>query len=126
MSLAGRANDALPHVDRAIRLNPLYPPHYLYQMGLARFVLGQYEQAAEALERAAAFNPEDRWSLRLLLAVYGLMDREGTADLFERAQQSFYGMDVLTVSSVAFWYPFRNPAIAEQLRKGLVKAGVPD
>jgi hypothetical protein len=35
-------------------------------------------------------------------------------------------MDVLTVSSVAFWYPFRNPAIAEQLRKGLVKAGVPD
>jgi Flp pilus assembly protein TadD len=93
---------------------------------LARFGLGQLERAAEALDRAATLNPEDRWSLRLLLAVYGLMSREGTADLFKRAQQSFYGQDALTVSAVAFWYPFRNPADAERLRKGLAKAGVPD
>jgi tetratricopeptide (TPR) repeat protein len=110
-----------------MRLNPLYPPHYLYQLGLARFGLGQPEQAAEALERAAALNLEDRWSMRLLLAVYGLMSREEEAtELLERAQQSWMGIDALTVSGVAFWYPFRNPADAERLAEGLRKAAVPD
>jgi TolB-like protein/Flp pilus assembly protein TadD len=125
LSLAGRADEALPHIHRAMRLNPLYPPNYLYQLGLAQFVLGQLEQAAEALERAAALNPEDRWSLRLLLATYGLLGRDGTSDLLSRAQRSFYGMDALTVSAVSFWYPFRNEADAARLRMGLSKAGVP-
>jgi TolB-like protein/Flp pilus assembly protein TadD len=126
LSLAGRAGDALPRVERAMRLNPLYPPHYLYQLGLARFGLGQMEQATEALERAITLNPEDRWSLRLLLAVYGLIGRENTAELLDRAQQSIWGMDALTLRGVAFWYPFREPTDAVRLREGLRKAGVPD
>ena len=126
LSLAGRASEAVPRVERAMRLNPLYPPHYLYQLGLARFGLGQLEPAAEALERAAALNPEDRWSLRVLLAVYGLMGRDDTGELFKRAQPSLYGWDALTLRGVAYWYPFRDPADAARLREGLRKAGVPD
>ncbi|MGH6904883.1 MAG: adenylate/guanylate cyclase domain-containing protein [Geminicoccaceae bacterium] len=127
LNLGGRAQEAMGHVERAMRLNPLYPPHYLYQLGLARFGLGQLDQAAEVLERAATLNPEDRWPLRLLLAAYGLMGRkEEAAELLERARQSWQGMDALSVSGVAFWYPFRNAGDTERLLEGLRRAGVPE
>ena len=58
-----------------MRLNPHFPPHYLYELGLAQFGLGRLEAAVTALERAIALNPYDRYSHRLLLAAYGLLGR---------------------------------------------------
>ena len=54
-----------------MRLNPHYPAFYRYYVGLARFGLGQFEEAAEPLREAIALNPDDPWPYRLLLAVDG-------------------------------------------------------
>ena len=90
--LHGQAGEALDLVQRAMRLNPHYPPRYLYQRGLAQFGLDRLEEARSSLEKAIAGNPDDHWSERLLLATYGLLgqrtrgtklarghDRQGTA-----------------------------------------------
>ncbi len=126
-SLAGKPEEARQLVQRATRLNPHYPPFYLYELGIAEFGTKRFAEAAQSLERAIALNPDDRWSLRLLLATYGHLGRkEVTAGLLKTAGQSWRGFDPLTVRGVAFWYPFKEPADAERLAEGLRQAGVPD
>jgi tetratricopeptide (TPR) repeat protein len=73
LSFTGKAGEALELVQRAMRLNPHYPPHSLYQLGLAQFGLGHLEEARSSLEKAIAGNAGDHWSERLLLATYGLL-----------------------------------------------------
>jgi tetratricopeptide (TPR) repeat protein len=127
LGLAGKPEEARRLVQRAMRLNPHYPPFYLYELGIAEFGTKRFVGAAESLERAIALNPDDRWSLRLLLATYGLLDRkEEAAGLLKTAGQSWRGFDPLTVRGVAFWYPFKEPTDAERLAEGLRRAGVPD
>ncbi len=126
-NLAGRAPEALRQIERAMRLNPFYPPFYLYELGLAQFGTKQMPKAAESLERARALNPDDRWSTRLLLATYGLLGQtEKATGIRTLAVRSWQGLDPLNVRSVTFWYPFKATADAERLAEGLRRAGVPD
>ncbi len=127
LSLAGQPIEARQLIDRAMRLNPHYPPSYLYHLGLAQFIMEQFNQAAATLERATALNPDDRWSFRLLLAAYGFLGRsEEAAGVLETVDQNWVGMDPLTVRTAAFWHPFKDPVDAERLAEGLRRAGVPD
>ncbi len=127
LSLSGRPEEALRLVERAMQLNPYYPASYLYELGLARFCMRRYPQAADALERATALNPDDRWSARVLLAAYGHLGRtDRAAAVVKSAAASSWGYDPLTVRSVSFWYPFKRAEDAEALAEGLRKAGLPD
>jgi len=132
LSLAGRANEALGWVERAMRLNPHYPSYYLYQLGLVYFGMEQFYKAANSLEQATALNPDDRWSYRLLLATYGLLGRgeDATKALKAIKERDKRGLmnnfDPLTIRASAFWLPFKKPADAERLAQGLRNAGIPD
>ncbi|MEE8297432.1 MAG: tetratricopeptide repeat protein, partial [Hyphomicrobium sp.] len=132
LSLAGRADEALGWVERAMRLNPHYPPFYLYQLGMAQFGMGEVDRAAVSLERATALNPDDRWSYRLLLATYGLLGRREDAAravqaIKERDERGWlHAFDPLTISTSAFWLPFKEPTDAQRLAQGLRNAGIPD
>jgi adenylate cyclase len=132
LSFTGRAKEALELVERAIRLNPHYPPHYLYQLGLAQFSMNRLDDAAASLQRALALNRDDHWSQRLLLATYGLLGRRVDAakllDAIKGREQRglFASRDPLTVTAITFWHPFANRADTERFADGLRKAGVPE
>jgi TolB-like protein/class 3 adenylate cyclase/Flp pilus assembly protein TadD len=132
LSLAGRADEALRWVERAMRLNPHYPSYYLYQLGMAQFGMEQLDKAAVSLEQATAINPDDRWSYRLLLATYGLLGRSEDAARALQAVKArdkrgwFNLFDPLTIRTSAFWLPFKEPADQERLAQGLRNAGIPD
>ena len=79
LSFAGRPAEALEAVEKAMRLNPHYPSSYAYQRGLALFGLNRQDEAAASLKRAIELNPDDYWSQRLLLAVYGLSGKREEA-----------------------------------------------
>ena len=89
LSLAGSPDEALKLIRKAMRLNPHFPPHYLYELGLAEFGMGNYGAAADALEQATKLNPQDRWSFRLLIAAYGHLGRsEDAARLLDQGHSS--------------------------------------
>ena len=127
LTLAGNPVEALNLMQQAMRLNPHFPPFYLYEIGLAQFGIGDFKEAAASLEKATALNSEDRWSYRLLLATYGHLGREADAErVFEIIERNWRGYDPINIRSVAFWYPFQVPADSERLASGLRKANVPD
>ena len=132
LSLAGRAEEALGWIERAMRRNPHYPSFYLYQLGLARFGLGQLDRAAISLEQAVALNPDDRWSYRLLLATYGLLNRNVEAEkalsaIMERDRRGWlHFFDPLTIRTSVYWLPFKEKVDAERFIEGLRNAGIPD
>jgi tetratricopeptide (TPR) repeat protein len=132
LSFTGKPAEALDLVERAMRLNPHYPPRYLYQRALAEFGLKRREAAAASLERALQLNPDDYWSERLLLSVYGLLGRkDAAAELYAKVQRGAESrglafQDPLTVTAMSFWYPFLKDADAQQFAEGLRRVGVPD
>jgi TolB-like protein/class 3 adenylate cyclase/Flp pilus assembly protein TadD len=132
LSFMGRASEALEQVERAIRLNPHYPPYYLYQLGLARFGMKRLDEAATSLERALTLNRDDYWSQRLLLATYGLLGRRAdAAKLLETIKGNEKSgwlavLDPLTIRASTYWYPFAERADVERFAEGLRKAGVPE
>jgi len=132
LSLAGEPERAAQQMKIAMRLNPYYPPYYLYYLGLVDFSRGQYEQAQTALQHATELNPEDRWSYRLLIAVYGHLGSKKDAaqaveklkNLDQRGVQDF--IDPLTIRSTLYWLPFKSKSDAERLARGLRLANIPD
>jgi len=132
LSFAGRPAEALDAAERAMRLNPHYPASYAYQRGLALFGINRLDEAAKALERAVEISPDDYWSQRLLLAVYGLTGRREDAVRLAELMRSkdrrglYASHNPFTIRGVAYWYPFARPDDAKRFASGLAKAGVPD
>ena len=113
-------------VKRAMRLNPRYPSRYLYTHGLAHFGSERFEEAAISLEKAVALNPKDRWSQILLLATYGQLNRVDEATNVLNLLESPHFLDLASIRSISYWYPFKNPVDMARFSDGLRKAGLPD
>jgi adenylate cyclase len=120
--LAGRPAEAIGLVEKAMRLNPRYPPSYLFTLGLAYRLTGQYEEAVEALQKTLARNPNILWAHLHLAATYSEMGRE------EEAQAE--AAEVLRISpnfSPEVFIqktPQKDPAITQCTLAALRKAGL--
>jgi adenylate cyclase len=76
---AGKPGEAIPLLQKAIRLNPLGPAYYFQQLGLALQMAERLEEAASVLKKGIQRQPNLIW-LHLNLAVtYSLMGREKEA-----------------------------------------------
>ena len=125
---AGSPAEGADFIQKAMRLDPYYPPEYLHWFGVAQFGMERYEDAATTLEEATrrSTNPETPlW----LAAAYGHLGRVAEA---EQAIQAFRGrqakigwfFDAATLEFVEKWW-LKEQADKERLRKGLRIAGLP-
>ena len=80
LNYTGKPNEALPRIQKAMRLHPHYPYFYEAILGQSYFHLGRYEEAAAVLERAASRNPEFIFARQYLAATYGQMGRVEDAE----------------------------------------------
>jgi adenylate cyclase len=55
--MAGRPEEALRAVEQAMRLNPHYPPGYLFELGTAYLGTGRYAEAITTLKEVISRNP---------------------------------------------------------------------
>src|SRR5262249_50057722 len=58
LSHAGRAPEAIEYMKKVMRLDPLYPPVYMYWLGKGYFFTGQYPRAIELIRSASHSIPD--------------------------------------------------------------------
>jgi TolB-like protein len=120
---AGRSEEAVDHMNMAMRLDPQYPAYYLRHLGLARFCMGQMEEAVTLFERAQKRIPES--PVTALAATYAYLGREQEAkDLLTEfiKRRDFKN---LNVKKLMRYYPFKDPKDADRFAKGFHMAGLP-
>ncbi|MEE9612587.1 MAG: adenylate/guanylate cyclase domain-containing protein [Desulfatiglandales bacterium] len=122
LSWAGRPQEAIEYLKKAMRLDPAQPFWYFWFLGHAYFLLGQHEEAIETLKRALNRNP-DFWVAHVYLAAsYSELGRQEEA----RAEVSEVVRLRPQISSEDWRQrlPYKDQAVVERLIESLRKAGL--
>ncbi len=122
----GKPQEALNFVQKAIRLDPHYPAYYLFILGLAHFVMEQFEEAVTLFDRALKLNPENYVPLLPLAAAQAQLDQKEEAAATIAKLHAV--LPILTLSFVkqSPISSYKNPADKDRLLNGLRKAGMPE
>jgi TolB-like protein/class 3 adenylate cyclase/Flp pilus assembly protein TadD len=124
MVFSGRPEEALEAVDRAKRLDPRGQTGYLYVLGMVRFGLGQFQQAADILERAHEYRREYRDVDIPLAAAYAHLGRAEEARVALSRYTQLWRTFANDVDGVMGWWPFKREIDVRRFGGGLVQAGL--
>jgi tetratricopeptide (TPR) repeat protein len=122
LAFAGRPEEGIELIEKAMRLNPHYPPRYLNFLGLAYLTARQYEEAIVPLKKAVTlslnFAPA-RGNLAICYAELGRLE-EAQAEATEYLRIN----PPLLLERVKQNVPYKDPADLERYVDGLRKAGL--
>jgi TolB-like protein/Tfp pilus assembly protein PilF len=126
LSCAGRPDDAIAYLKRAMRLSP--KDYFMFQwltgMGWAHFSTGRYDEATFWLERSRQSRPDFHLSHRALAATYAQLGRLEEAKMALREDLRL--APNASVSRVKAEATYADPSFAERYLDGLRKAGLPE
>ena len=122
LTYAGRPEEAIPLLQKAIRLNP-FGPTYLYQsFGSALWMTGRFEEAVSALKKAIQIAPDNIPAHLFLAATYSQMGREKEAHA-EAAEvlriNPKFSLDYYAKRSI-----YKDQSQSDELTNALRKAGL--
>ena len=123
LSFAGRPEQALEQLKRAMRLNPAYPPFYPWIQGWAQVVAEQYEASIASSKEAVVRFPVAEIHRNLAVA-YHYLGRAAEARL--EVEESLRIDPEFTLDSVEAALPFANPSDLERFLLALREAGLPE
>tara|TARA_R110002095_G_scaffold129283_1_gene112091 strand:+ start:285 stop:2015 length:1731 start_codon:yes stop_codon:yes gene_type:complete len=126
LALAGRAEDALPCIDRAMRLSPrdIFSEEYHLYYAFAYFVLGKYKEAAASAERAILLRPGHPSIYVIATASYQLDGATDKAGM--RAQKLIELVPDTSLTEIEASYPFTRVEDMTKLINALRAAGLPE
>jgi adenylate cyclase len=117
----GRADESIRRIEKAMRLNPLYPDWYLIALGLAYFFTGNYQTIIDLVHKARQTNPG---LLRLRAAAHIMLDQRDSAEV---ARSEMMRLEPwFTIATLRKALPFKDPAFGEPFFAALRKAGLPE
>jgi adenylate cyclase len=122
LRFSGRAKEAVPMHERAIRLNPIPPAHYLYQLGLCYIFIGEFEKAIAVCKKGLHKNPDDFVGRVTLTTAYCSLGREEEARA--EAAEVLRIHPKFTVEYAAKTWPYKNETDRDLVLNALRKAGL--
>jgi len=125
LCMVGRPAEAIEYAKRAMRLDPINPDRYLYNIGVAHFCLGNMEEAIAVLEKSLKVNPEQTVAAGPLAAAYAHLGRTEEAKTACETFRRDWGDTMFVIPGVMYNYPFKDRRVADSLSEGLKKAGMP-
>ena len=117
---AGQAVDAL---ESAMRLSPYYPVGYLYQLGISRYLLREYDAAIKNFDRCVERNPQSAPNHVWLAILHAESGR--SHESIASAQRAIRLDRELTVERWVATEPFRNPEVTRRMTDAMLAAGLP-
>jgi adenylate cyclase len=118
----GMWEDCIALIKKAMRLHPLYPPWYLYFLGVSYARVGRLDEAIASLKDCIACEP-DSWigyvGLTILYVKIGM--RKEALDLIDKMHQLNIEFSLEQFKQIAI---YKDPAIVEDAFDALRKAGL--
>ena len=124
LAYAGRPEEAIPQLKRAMRLSPYHPGWMDAVIGLAFMMTGQYDQAIKAYQEVLAKNELVLFSHERLAAIYALK-----GDLENARVHAAKVLEIKPDFSIEGWAKVLNYDRQEDLDRelnALRKAGLPE
>jgi adenylate cyclase len=118
----GRSKEAIPLIQKAIRLNPSGQSHYLLQLGHAYNGAEQYEEAIKAYKKALQFAPDNIFAHIGLTTCYIFLNEEDKAR--EEAAEVIRINPNFSAKRFARRVPFTDKARITRTVDALRKAGL--
>jgi len=118
---AGKAKEAIPHIEKGLRLNPYPPTWYYVNAGHAYLFIGQYEKALTYYIEAKRRGSPSPVYHRVLAAAYALIGRQDKARA--EAKQLMSLAPNFSLERYAKTIPL-HPTYAEIFVNALRKAGL--
>jgi adenylate cyclase len=122
LMFAGRPNEAIPFIKKAINLNPFPPSIYLRNLGSAYRMAGRNEEAIVEYKKSLPKNPDDLFTHLGLAVAYVSLGREEEARA--EAAQVLRIYPKFSLEYYAKTLPLRNQADADYAISSLRKAGL--
>ena len=124
LHLAGRDEEAIPFLERAIRLNP-YPPSFYYDwLGAAYTVLERYDEAIDACKKALKRQPNDFLVHLYLTGIYCAQDRLEDARAY--ASEALRINPQYSISILTSTWLNKNKEALKHVAECFRKAGIPE
>jgi adenylate cyclase len=120
----GRPGEAIPFIEKAMRLNPAAPSSYYHSYGMALRDTFRLEEAVASFKRAIERMPNFVWSHAMLSVAYIMMGRneEARAEVAEVLRiNPRFSIEFLAKTSAQ-----KDHAILDNMINSLRKAGLPD
>ncbi len=118
--LAGEPLQAIPHFERAMRLDPAYSQQLVHFLGMAYLIAGKYATAAAYFRERIVLVPETDFSRAYLAAALGQM---GETDEAQRVWRELKEINPnYSFEEHVGRFPFKVQADVDRIREGLVKA----
>ncbi|MGD9309183.1 MAG: tetratricopeptide repeat protein [Desulfosarcina sp.] len=124
LNAAGKPEEAIHVLKKAIRLNPIPPGFYIGWLGDAYRLTEQYEKAVHEFKKAIQLQPDDMFSHLYLALCYVELGRD--ADAHAEAKEVLRINPHFSSESYAQHYPLSDEASKNRLIGGMRKAGLPD
>ncbi len=122
LNFAGKPEEAIGFVEKAMRLNPHYPAAYINSLGWAYGLLGRDEEAIVAVKRAVALNPDWLPPHLNLAAIYSNLSREEEARA--EATEMLRISPNFSLESFRERIPYKDSLVTERFLTALRKAGL--
>ncbi|MEN8133313.1 MAG: winged helix-turn-helix domain-containing tetratricopeptide repeat protein [Pseudomonadota bacterium] len=119
---AGRPQEGLERIIKAMQINPHHPYNYTFHLGQAYFILERYNEAIETLEKGIASNPASERLHVWLAAAYAQAGEIEEAE-WEVDQILMLNPD-FSLQRIQQAFPFKDPTDLERLLDGLRIAGL--
>jgi TolB-like protein/class 3 adenylate cyclase len=124
LNYAGRPEEGLEFIQKAMRLNPHYAFFYRTILGQANFLLKRYDEAVQAFEEVVVRNPEFSIGHQWLAAVYGQMGR--IEDAQWEAGELLTLLPDFSLGAERARAPYKRQEDLDLYIEGLRKAGLPE
>ena len=119
----GKPAEALAFIAKAMRLDPLNKARYSYLLGLVRFSMGQLQEATVLIQKAHSLIPEAYLWAGPLAAAYAHLGKSSEARSALLSFVKFYTY-YPNLTQAMYYFPFKDPTVADRLAEGLLKAGL--
>lgn len=121
LALAGKTQEALESAQTALRLNPLPPSWYFWQLGFAQYAAGEFNAAVTTLRDERTYRTASRRILAAALAKLGRIE-----EAKREAQLFLLGSPRFSVATWAAAQPSRSPEVLQAFVDGYRLAGLPE